>query len=64
MVLNFKGVTIPSQRRYVEYYHDYLKNNRVYKFNKMDLKSITVIQPKNSDTEHFKRKFLQKNQIF
>ena len=39
---SFKGVTIPSQRRYIEYYADYTLNKRIYQKLDLYLKSVLI----------------------
>jgi hypothetical protein len=41
-VLYSKGVTIPSQRRYIEYFADYTLNKRNYEKLDLFLKSIVI----------------------
>jgi hypothetical protein len=50
-----KGVTIPSQRRYVEYYADYLHRKQAYKETDLYLKQVDILMPNNS---YFNSKFL------
>lgn len=38
----FKGVTIPSQLRYIEYYADFVLNKRSYMSTELFLKSIKI----------------------
>lgn len=46
-----KGVTIPSQKRYVEYFADFISNNRVYEQIELFLESIKISL--NSDLNDF-----------
>ena len=46
IIFNKKGVTIPSQRRYIEYFADMIENKRVYQSNvKLHLKQIEINVP-------------------
>jgi len=48
-----KGVTIPSQRRYVEYFADYLNSNRVYESVELQLNLIEIVVPSEQKTNQF-----------
>ena len=54
-----RGVTIPSQRRYIEYYADYLQNNRQYDNVSVRLESIEINVPKKLSDEFPKTLKLQ-----
>jgi phosphatidylinositol-3,4,5-trisphosphate 3-phosphatase/dual-specificity protein phosphatase PTEN len=55
-----RGVTIPSQRRYIEYFADYVLNKRVYENTiSVELDSISISIP-NISKNFFKSKFLKK----
>ena len=54
-----RGVTIPSQRRYIEYYADYLQNNRQYDNVSVKLESIEINVPKKLSDEFPKTLKLQ-----
>ena len=42
-----QGITIPSQRRYIEYFTDYIKQNRVYQSDiELRLERIEILVPK------------------
>ena len=46
IIFTKKGVTIPSQRRYIEYFADMIENKRVYQSNlKLHLKQIEINVP-------------------
>ena len=48
----FKGVTIPSQRRYIEYFADFINNKRVYQEGViLNLKSIEINVPLKQASE-------------
>lgn len=59
---DLRGVTIPSQRRYVEYYGDFLKNNRVYKDLEIQILSIVISQVPNFDSKHLSLQIHKKDQ--
>ena len=42
-----KGVTIPSQQRYVEYFADFIKNKRSYEDIELYVKQIDLDLPDN-----------------
>lgn len=54
-----RGVTIPSQRRYIEYYADYLQTNRQYDNVSVRLESIEINVPKKLSDEFPKTLKLQ-----
>lgn len=43
-----KGVTIPSQRRYIEYFYDYIKNDRTYTSIELTLNHLKISQARPS----------------
>lgn len=47
--LDSKGITIPSQKRYIEYFADFLKQKRVYESVKLNMKSIDICLPDNKN---------------
>jgi phosphatidylinositol-3,4,5-trisphosphate 3-phosphatase/dual-specificity protein phosphatase PTEN len=44
-----RGVTIPSQKRYVEYFADYLLNKRIYLPVVLNLVSLEIYAPKDCE---------------
>lgn len=60
---DLRGVTIPSQRRYVEYYGDYLRNNLVYSELDINIETITVTQGPSFDFKYLSVQFHRKDQV-
>lgn len=59
---DLRGVTIPSQRRYVEYYGNYLKSNQVYKDLEIKIASIVMTQL-NFDYKYLSLQIHRKDQV-
>ncbi|KAI8085614.1 protein-tyrosine phosphatase-like protein [Thamnidium elegans] len=63
---NSKGVTIPSQRRYVEYYHYMLRNRSLYEGNKdksVQLKQIMIHAIPHSMKDQFKCQIFDSKEV-